>query len=176
MNLAIGFWVRPLWGLGINFSRDPGGLFFVRSHVNFTSVLDGLSQTAAGSEDVKGDSSMDGRGSDWLQLPHTDLFSEEDCLPGSGSFLANAGRRWWGDDSYLDLFYNHWRTPNDPRPNCVNSNGNRAIMAPKSFHHGGVNLLLADGSVRLVSNNVDQNVWWSIGSRHCQEPISNIDF
>jgi prepilin-type N-terminal cleavage/methylation domain-containing protein len=158
------------------FAEDPGGLFYVWSSVRFETVLDGLSQTAAVSEDIKGDSVEDGRGSDWIELGVTNLYSEADCINLASSFRANSGRRWWGDDSYLDLFYNHWRTPNDPRPNCVNSTSNRAIMAPKSFHFGGVNLLMADGAVRFISNSIDRPIWWAMGSRSCQERISNVDF
>jgi prepilin-type N-terminal cleavage/methylation domain-containing protein/prepilin-type processing-associated H-X9-DG protein len=163
-------------GRPCKFSTDLGGLFFLWSSVRYQGIIDGLSQTAAMTEDLKGDSLADGKGSDWMELPVTALFSEAACVPGAGVFRADAGRRWWGDESYLDLFYNHWRTPNDRRPNCINSNANRAIMAPKSFHPGGVNLLLADGAVKFISNNVDQNMWWSIGSRHCQETNSNTHF
>jgi prepilin-type N-terminal cleavage/methylation domain-containing protein/prepilin-type processing-associated H-X9-DG protein len=163
-------------GRPCSFGPDVGGLFFLWSSVRFSEILDGQSNTAAASEDLKGDSVQDGRGTDWMELSDTFLFSEADCAAGAGAFRADAGRRWWADESFLDLFYHHWRTPNDTRPNCVNSNANRAIMSPKSYHPGGVNLLLADGAVRFVSNSVDQRVWWSIGSRNCQERISNTEF
>ena len=163
-------------GRPCSFKIDLGGLFSVWSSVQFRDVRDGLSNTAAMTEDLKGDHTPDGQGTDWMELPVTALFSEASCTPGSGAFVAEAGRRWWGDESYYDIFYNHWRTPNDKRPNCINSNGNRAIMSPKSYHLGGVNLLMADGAVKFVGSNVDQRVWWSIGSRECQEAISNTDF
>ena len=163
-------------GRPTKFTADGGGLFLVWSSLRFGQIVDGLAQTAAMTEDLKGDHGVDGVGSDWMELPGTALFSEADCLPGAGVFTAEAGRRWWGDESYYDLFYNHWRVPNDSRVNCINSNGNRAIMSPKSWHPGGVNLLLADGSVRLIANNVDQIVWWSIGSRAGQEQMSSNSF
>ncbi len=35
----------------------------------------------------------------------------------------------------------------------------------RSFHAGGVNALLLDGSVRFVPNAISQAVWWALGTR-----------
>ena len=34
-----------------------------------------------------------------------------------------------------------------------------------SFHPGGINVLLADGSVRFVKNSIAQNVWFALGTK-----------
>src|SRR5262249_4082670 len=34
-----------------------------------------------------------------------------------------------------------------------------------SFHSGGVNVLMADGSVRFVKDSINQSTWWSMGTR-----------
>jgi prepilin-type processing-associated H-X9-DG protein len=44
--------------------------------------------------------------------------------------------------------------------------------AARSFHTGGVQIGLADGSVRFISNNIDLMIWHALGSRGGGEPIS----
>jgi prepilin-type processing-associated H-X9-DG protein len=43
------------------------------------------------------------------------------------------------------------------------NNGAQATTA-SSRHARGVNVALADGSVRFVRQDVDINVWWALGS------------
>ena len=38
-------------------------------------------------------------------------------------------------------------------------------LTPSSDHSGGINVAMADGSVTFVSNSVDRNAWWAMGSR-----------
>jgi prepilin-type N-terminal cleavage/methylation domain-containing protein/prepilin-type processing-associated H-X9-DG protein len=45
--------------------------------------------------------------------------------------------------------------------------------APRSYHTGGVNAGLADGSVRFVSNNVDPTVFLNLGTRAGGEVVGN---
>ena len=51
-----------------------------------------------------------------------------------------------------------------PAP-CIWSLANVFISA-RSYHRGGVNLGLADGAVRFVSNSVDRSVFQALGSRN----------
>ncbi len=75
-----------------------------------------------------------------------------------GRFWA-AGRVYWGP----------WNTtligPN-AGPSCDTdiSVTNMDIKEPSSYHTGGVQVLLADGSSRFVSENIDQGVWIGAGS------------
>jgi prepilin-type N-terminal cleavage/methylation domain-containing protein/prepilin-type processing-associated H-X9-DG protein len=41
-----------------------------------------------------------------------------------------------------------------------------------SNHPGGVNVMLADGSVRFVKNSIAQTTWWALGTRNGGEVIS----
>jgi prepilin-type processing-associated H-X9-DG protein len=41
-----------------------------------------------------------------------------------------------------------------------------------SLHPGGVNVLMADGSVRFVKDSINQYTWWSMGTRGNGEVIS----
>jgi prepilin-type processing-associated H-X9-DG protein len=63
----------------------------------------------------------------------------------------------WGDCRYTSGGY-----PNDATFANVNSN-----------HPGGVNVLMADGSVRFVKNAINQATWWALGTRANGEVISS---
>jgi prepilin-type processing-associated H-X9-DG protein len=38
-------------------------------------------------------------------------------------------------------------------------------MAATSQHPGGVNVGMADGSVKFQSETIDSNTWWALGTR-----------
>ena len=63
----------------------------------------------------------------------------------------------WGDCRYTGGGY-----PNDAMFANVNSN-----------HPGGVNVLMADGSVRFVKDSINQATWWAMGTRGNGEVISS---
>ncbi|MBL4886061.1 MAG: DUF1559 domain-containing protein [Planctomycetaceae bacterium] len=39
-----------------------------------------------------------------------------------------------------------------------------AIHPALSAHRQGVSVLMADGSVRFTNENIDRDVWWSLGT------------
>ena len=110
--------------------------------------------------------------------------------PGGGNRgFSNMGRDLWPEASYQHAFYNHVLTPNSILADCGNNcnfqsgntractnNVSRAIVAPRSYHPGNVNVLMADGAVRNVGDNVEQRIWREIGTRASQETISNTEF
>jgi prepilin-type N-terminal cleavage/methylation domain-containing protein/prepilin-type processing-associated H-X9-DG protein len=60
--------------------------------------------------------------------------------------------------------------PNPPYPNCNNSTGkadgisDAGVYGMSSYHPGGGNVLLADGSVRFLKNSTNQSAVWALGS------------
>ena len=67
-------------------------------------------------------------------------------------------------------------TPNSTQwTHC--SNVVSTSMAPlsnaNSYHSGGVNTLMTDGSVRFVKDAISQAIWMSIGTRNCGEVVSS---
>jgi prepilin-type N-terminal cleavage/methylation domain-containing protein/prepilin-type processing-associated H-X9-DG protein len=67
--------------------------------------------------------------------------------------------------------------PNPKTPNC-NINGGGTLANPgtyglSSFHPGGANILLADGSVRFLKDSSSLPVVWALGSRSQGEVISS---
>ena len=88
---------------------------------------------------------------------------------------------------YLSLVsYNHVGAPNSL--NCLNAGGEQSYVvmnqylgpyssAPATSNHpGGVNVTMADGSVRFVKDSVALNVWQGIGTRLGKEVIAGDAF
>jgi prepilin-type processing-associated H-X9-DG protein len=76
--------------------------------------------------------------------------------------------------------YNHVAPPNSRTCAGVNfPNGDMGNMAmqvpPSSYHTGGVNVLMCDGSVHFITNGIDLNTWRGLGTRNGEEVISNWD-
>jgi prepilin-type processing-associated H-X9-DG protein len=79
--------------------------------------------------------------------------------------------------------YNHDRTPNDLRIDCIGGlthsrcevdtlDASSLSVSARSRHPGGVNTLFADGSVRFAKNSVSLGPWRAIGSRNGGEAVS----
>jgi prepilin-type processing-associated H-X9-DG protein len=69
--------------------------------------------------------------------------------------------------------YTHTVPPNYMGYDCANTGITMAHIAARSYHSGGVNICLADGSVRFVSNNIDFAVWQAIGTRSGSETVGS---
>ncbi len=87
------------------------------------------------------------------------------------------GACWSGSHSGTLRFnaYDHLNTPNGL--SCQDGNAQApgdvsdAITA-SSNHPGGVNLGMADGSVRFVKDTVNYQAWWAVGTRNQGEVLS----
>jgi prepilin-type N-terminal cleavage/methylation domain-containing protein/prepilin-type processing-associated H-X9-DG protein len=89
------------------------------------------------------------------------------------------GCAWNGSHAGTLTFnaYDHFNTPNGL--SCVAANswggppgGFNDIITATSNHPGGVNLGLADGSVKFVKDSIAVNTWWALGTRNQGEQIS----
>lgn len=89
----------------------------------------------------------------------------------STSLVADRGALW-ADGAYNDGLYNNVRTPNFPEMDCV-QHSNPAWKAARSRHSGGVNALLADGSVRFVRDAISAPSWAAAGTRAGGETLGN---
>lgn len=83
--------------------------------------------------------------------------------------------RWrgypWREGSIWRNGYNHLLPPNSA---CWRPNGDwwQLVTPASSFHPGGVNVALCDGSVRLITENIDGALWEAAGSRDGTEAIT----
>jgi prepilin-type N-terminal cleavage/methylation domain-containing protein len=116
-------------------------------------------------------------------LSNTLLMAEQ--LQGVSSDLRGFG--WWGDAGHVETLL----TPNSKDPdrvsqNCTNSpdiglpcaiqdtstaTSWRLTHAARSRHAGGVQVLVGDGTVRFVSENIAKDTWRRLGSSRDGQPL-----
>ncbi len=70
----------------------------------------------------------------------------------------------WAHSGALSSLINGYNTPNSITPDVVTHF--TGFLGPRSFHTGGVNGLMADGSVRFFSNSIDVNLHHALYSRN----------
>jgi prepilin-type N-terminal cleavage/methylation domain-containing protein/prepilin-type processing-associated H-X9-DG protein len=133
-------------------------------------IVDGTSNTAAMSESTYGDGSAALGSPAAPQNPMTlakdingSAMDPATCA-ATTTYTGQRGDRWI-NGGYLSTAYNHYLTPNSTTPDCLNSANNYGLKGARSRHPGGVNLLLADGSVRFVSNTINPTTWTALATR-----------
>jgi prepilin-type N-terminal cleavage/methylation domain-containing protein/prepilin-type processing-associated H-X9-DG protein len=141
-----------------NGTTDPTGLFFVRSKVRLTGIRDGTSNTLALAEA--------------LVVPDTASTNDirgRYCNTWDGNMWFSTGQppnTTVGDK----LTYGGISTPQAPAAAPSSPATDNALYA-RSAHSGGVNAVLADGSVRFVTNAVDAQAYKAAGSRSGGEAV-----
>lgn len=134
---------------------DPGGLFGALSKFGLRDCLDGTSNQLLASEGiVRGNavSAWGELGGYWGGAPH-----------GSYGFSSAEPPNTTVADRVYSCKSTTW-----PKAPCENGNANGLTGRwnfARSYHPGGVNAVLADGSVRFVSETVDRVTWRYAGIR-----------
>jgi len=104
-------------------------------------------------------------------------------LPGSTSTTQSylSGAHWslaypWHTSNNA---YVHYNTPNGMT--CTDSAGHNddpswgglnGIITATSQHSGGVNVCMADGSVKFIKDTIAPTTWWAVGTRNGSEILS----
>ncbi len=89
-----------------------------------------------------------------------------------GGFRGNNGGNWaWYAAAHSTLTTAappNWEFPTAGAACCPGGahDWGKGIIPASSFHPGGVNALLGDGSVRYVLNSISLNVWQRVGARN----------
>jgi prepilin-type N-terminal cleavage/methylation domain-containing protein/prepilin-type processing-associated H-X9-DG protein len=100
----------------------------------------------------------------------------------TGGFGTNGQRSWNGRDWAIGLYSytlgNLVVPPNSTYPYCefwsTNSDWDAGgFIGLTSFHPGGANVMMADGSVRFLKSSIAWNTLWGLGSRAQGEVISS---
>jgi prepilin-type processing-associated H-X9-DG protein len=103
------------------------------------------------------------------------------CLSALSSTATHES--WVGDCWALGIFGrglgNFVVPPNRKSPNCLGGFTTQtdfddapSVFAASSYHAGGVNIGMCDGSVRFLKDSVNMQALWSIGSRDQGEVVS----
>lgn len=158
--------------------QDPNanGVMYWFSSVRIGDITDGSSNTVAFSERNVTD------GSNGISSPTADTYlsasnpstlndAVQMCAAVDTTNLANQFPQFmgapWIDGKHA---YQHVAGPNSR--SCGFQPASKASMSASSRHTGGVHVLLCDGAVRFVSENIDVNVWRAIGTRQGAEAVS----
>jgi prepilin-type N-terminal cleavage/methylation domain-containing protein len=80
------------------------------------------------------------------------------------------GQSWFDPNSYGNTLYSTMplATPNSPRATYSTTHNWGTVG---SYHTGGVQCGLMDGSVKFVSNNIDGNIWWGANTPQGREVL-----
>jgi prepilin-type N-terminal cleavage/methylation domain-containing protein/prepilin-type processing-associated H-X9-DG protein len=104
------------------------------------------------------------------------------CAGGSvANRIQYSGLQYYRGGLSYNSFYSHTLPPNWNRNtgnaatqkyNCSDASFRRAHIAASSYHSGGVNLAMSDGSVRFVTDSIDFAVWQAAGTKSGGEVLS----
>ena len=127
---------------------------------------DGLSFTAGFCERLVGDA-RDGSHSSSNFASMAVPLPDDGCTriwarEHKGRWHGDAGSSWRMAD-YRSTLYNHALPPASP-VSCTTDDGQTAYMNASSGHEHGVNLLMLDGSVKLVSPTIALPIWREFAS------------
>lgn len=158
-------------------------MFQINRPTRLTDISDGLSNTLALAE-VKAFTPYwrDGGkpAAAWASVPATP--AELTSYFGAGEFKVDSGHTEWVDARVHQTGFTTTFPPNTMVPHTeagltydVDFNSLRegrsaslptyAVVTSRSYHTGGVNCVLADGSVRFVADSIRQAVWRALGTR-----------
>jgi hypothetical protein len=145
-------------------------------------IRDGMSNTVIFSESVmgedKGTKSVDGPNI----VYENNIATTTASLTQIAQACAAATDREWDQKGEVWLYhgtgygggYSHIMTPN--KKACwYGTNGAPVvvtIIAASSFHPGGVNVGLLDGTVRFIKDSIAPNAWWAISTYNGKEVVS----
>ena len=175
--------VGPNHTTSVEHPDSGNGLLPEIGQTSLATVPDGASHTAAYSERFRG-SQRPGHlvaHRDSLILPSF-VRTADDLLTGckiasllphdeTSEFVYHG--RWWFWGGRERTLYTHTQAPNAPLPDCTYGNliTTAGMVTARSAHSGGVNLLMADGSLRFVSDGIERHVWRGLGTRNGGELV-----
>jgi prepilin-type N-terminal cleavage/methylation domain-containing protein/prepilin-type processing-associated H-X9-DG protein len=169
-------------GTGINggseYSAD--GIFYMNSATKFADIQDGASNTAAMSESILGLSQV-GTPPD----PQTvyayiggSPITDANCLGATQYNVSDPRSFSWANGDTRCALYNHYLPPNSQRLDCIGYDPSAAYTdtgwrTARSWHPATVNVLMADGSVRPISDSINQFVWRGMSTRKGGEALTD---
>ncbi|WP_337176969.1 DUF1559 domain-containing protein [Paludisphaera sp.] len=152
----------------------------VMSTVTIASITDGTSNTAMFSETRRGilapvtgailDKTIVRRSPTWT-TPAGNFIPNSDCDASVTSPVNYRGLQYHRATQFLHV-YTHTVPPNYRGYDCGDTVLNATHIAARSYHSGGVNVGMADGSVRFVKDSVNIDAWRALGTRANGEIIS----
>ncbi len=184
-NFNNGMFDGPAYYIGVNsIPICPSGTnTATMGPVSLSSINDGTSNTAIFSEVSKGRNATAGLGPD---ITFKLASSNSACSYANDQAISNAcqasttfgdgqrGMQWARYYEGRGGGYFHTTLPNGK--SCVFSGGEGSPPNPigaSSYHPGGVNTAMLDGSVKFIKSTINYTTWHGLGSRAGGEIISS---
>lgn len=142
--LAISNYAGCFSGSDVPIAADNDGLLFLNSSISYRQIRDGASNTLLIGEKMTVDGTF-----------------EQGWLSGTRSTLRNTGVPLNG--GWDKIIVNSTVTPQPPNDTATSGFSSR--------HTGGTQFLLADGSVRFLSSNINGRILSLLGSRDDRQVI-----
>ncbi len=169
-----------LWHVAQPPADRGSGVFLINRPTKFAELTDGLSNTL-GMAEVKAFTAYlrdGGNPSTSTPVPA----SPSDVSSFGGEFKADSGHTEWVDARTHQSGLTTTFVPNTKVPHVdggktydIDFNSMRegrsttlptyAVVTSRSYHSGGVNVLLMDGSVRSIANTIELGLWRALGTR-----------
>ncbi len=179
----------------VQVTTDSTGLFTWWRSYGIQNCIDGTSNTIAFSEGLVGDGSTANvnraTGVFGVTLAAAEVYDASASWPAvqagmqlcnaaynSATNINNISGNYWMRGGAADTLFNTVATPNsqvNPWSWCTDAptpNGECEFSKAGSYHPGGVNILMADGSVRFAKDSINQATWWALGTKANGEVIS----
>jgi prepilin-type N-terminal cleavage/methylation domain-containing protein/prepilin-type processing-associated H-X9-DG protein len=156
-------------------TKDKGGLCWTDAKVEFRDIRDGTSHTLAFTESLRGPGDTLGKDARpdvqiYRATPCSIALAEAAETGGVGAILPSVtgwdGKRltqWLETGLPTGPLMNGRFTPNSGIPDLTT--GSARLCAARSYHPGGVNAGLCDGSVRFINNSIDVKTWHGLWTR-----------
>jgi prepilin-type N-terminal cleavage/methylation domain-containing protein/prepilin-type processing-associated H-X9-DG protein len=138
-------------------AAPPGQAAVFRYHtgVRTNEIADGLSKTAAFGEYLTGVDASDSRGAPWTNRAGSQFLYMTLGPNSTAPDVSIAHPGFCPTDGSRNL-------PLKNLP-CTQGSDRSAYASPRSNHRGGVNMILCDGSVRFVTDDVALAPWRNLG-------------
>jgi prepilin-type N-terminal cleavage/methylation domain-containing protein/prepilin-type processing-associated H-X9-DG protein len=185
-------WHSRLAGAGALTRPEPNGTAI--SDMSF--ITDGSSNTIAFYERCRGDGDasryspgdvyvgvgISGFPTYVIQNAADQVYLRGTAIPTCTSFAQSNptatydGGGWtWAGGEYTNAVGSFTLTPNNKSPDCSPWGGvgtGYGFFTPRSYHSGGVNVMMADGSVRFTKDTISLITWQAIASINAGEVVS----
>lgn len=195
VNYRFSLGPSPIWAASTVYPPSLDGPFTVFASYTPSAFPDGLSTTVGMSERLEGDWTKGPFkwGGDYLYVatatyPYIapDLYDPDHAIRYRAGLSLSLPQESRGGESWLlsglhFTNYNHCATPNMRIPDCSLSNDSenhlmfrinqQGVFKATSYHPGGVNAALMDGSARFFRDGVDMRVWRAVSTRSGGEVV-----
>lgn len=165
--------IPPPSGVPTPSTQNAEGVMLINSYTSIAFIRDGTSNTMVVSECRVNDP--------WVVRYQGDVAGYTACQTGTAPPVTantntNSGRgySWFFAQANQAWTYSTRMPPNDMATRnheCENFT-TTGVFAARSHHTGGVHVLLCDGSLRFVNDNIERSIWKAIGTRASKEVVT----